>query len=247
MVGLTSALGVLRPRMSVHASAWLGASVPARKTEREAFRPLLDDFFAGLGDKADAVLSANLGRAAKRLLDLVAEEQRRLTPKPDFDEVVQLLPFEPVRVTDRPISADRFGAFVRSAAYEGWKRSLFGVEWFDSTPERDLTNTIDEDEGVACWVRLHLKELPILWTTGREYNPDFLVIEADGSHLIVETKADKDMTSEVVLGKREAAERWANHVNADERVTGQWRYVLVSESDVATAKGSWAALKKLGG
>ena len=26
-----------------------------------------------------------------------------------------------------------------------------------------------------------------------------------------------------------------------------WRYLLVSESDINTAKGSWAALKKLGG
>ena len=45
--------------------------------------------------------------------------------------------------------------------------------------------------------------------------------------MIVEAKADKDMTSEVVQGKQEAAERWANHVNADERVAGeQWQYVL---------------------
>ena len=44
--------------------------------------------------------------------------------------------------------------------------------------------------------------------------------------------------------RREAV---ANHVNADEKVGVKWKYLLVSEADVNTAKGSWAALKKLGG
>jgi hypothetical protein len=48
--------------------------------------------------------------------------------------------------------------------------------------------------------------------------------------------------------RRDAARRWANYVNADEKVGGtRWRYLLLSESDVKTAKGSWEALKALGG
>jgi type III restriction enzyme len=58
---------------------------------------------------------------------------------------------------------------------------------------------------------------------------------------------DKEMGAEDVRGKREAAERWSNHVNADANVAVKWRYLLVSEADVTTAKGSWGALKKLGG
>lgn len=58
---------------------------------------------------------------------------------------------------------------------------------------------------------------------------------------------DKEMASEDVMGKREAAKCWANYVNADEKVRVPWRYLLVSESDVDIAKGSWSALKKLGG
>ena len=41
--------------------------------------------------------------------------------------------------------------------------------------------------------------------------------------------------------------RAANYITADEKVGVNWRYLLVSESDVDTAKGSWDALKKLGG
>jgi type III restriction enzyme len=54
------------------------------------------------------------------------------------------------------------------------------------------------------------------------------------------------MTSVEVQGKREAAKRWANYVNADAGVGTTWRYLLASESDVDDAKGAWPALKKLG-
>ncbi|MHB8290658.1 MAG: hypothetical protein ACYDEY_15825 [Acidimicrobiales bacterium] len=96
------------------------------------------------------------------------------------------------------------------------------------------------------WVRLHLNELPILWNSGgQQYNPDFIVIETDGTHWVVEVKMDKEMTSADVQGKREAATRWANHVSANEQVGATWRYLLASEADVATSKGSWQTLKHL--
>jgi type III restriction enzyme len=86
-----------------------------------------------------------------------------------------------------------------------------------------------------------------LWNSGgQQYNPDLIVIENDGTHWVVEIKMNKEMTAADVLGKRDAARRWANYVTADERVEVTWRYVLVSESDIDDAKGSWQALKKLG-
>jgi hypothetical protein len=47
-------------------------------------------------------------------------------------------------------------------------------------------------------------------------------------------------------GKREAAKRWAQHVSTDATVGVKWGYVLVSETDVKTATGSWPALRSLG-
>jgi len=108
---------------------------------------------------------------------------------------------------------------------------------------------LPEDEpAIALWVRLQIGDLPILWTDGgREYNPDFIAVGADGTHWVIEVKMDKEMTTPDVKGKRDAARRWANYVSADENGDGtRWRYLLVSESDVKTAKGSWAALKALG-
>lgn len=222
-------------------------SVPARRDQRAALAPILDSFLDGLGRKGPDILSANLDRAGARLVRLVAEEQRAYMAKPWFEEVVELRDFAPARATDRAVSGDRFGAFGRSSAYDGWKRSLFPVEWFDSRPERTAANVLDGADEVTCWVRLHTGDLPILWNGfGQQYNPDFIVIEGDGRHWVVEIKMDREMASPDVAGKREAAQRWANHVNADERVEARWGYLLLSESDVEMSKGSWAALKTVG-
>jgi type III restriction enzyme len=200
-----------------------------------------------LGPKAVDVLSANIDRVGARLIRLVEQEQRRFMAKPSYHEVVELKEFNPARTTDKDVSGDRFGAFSRSSAYGGWQRSLFPLEWFDSRPERTVANIVDEDGGVVSWLRLHTGELPILWNSaGQQYNPDLIVIETDGTHCVVEIKMDKEMGSPDVLGKREAAKRWANYVTANDRVSVTWSYLLVSESDVDDAKGSWAALKKLG-
>lgn len=222
-------------------------SVPARRDQRAALAPILDAFLDGLGTKGPEILSANLDRAGARLVRLVAEEQRAYMAKPWFEEVVELRDFAPIRATDRAVSSDRFGAFSRSAAYDGWKRSLFPVEWFDSRPERTAANVLDGTDEVTCWVRLHAGELPILWNGfGQEYNPDFLAVEADGRHWVVEIKMDKEMTSPDVKGKREAAQRWASHVNADDRVDARWGYLLLSESDVEMSRGSWPTLRTRG-
>lgn len=154
-------------------------SVPARRDQRAALEPILEAFLTGLGPKAPEVLSANLDRAGARLVRLVAEEQRAYMAKPWFEEVVELRPFAPTRATDREVSGDRFGAFGRSAAFDGWKHSLFPIEWFDSRPERTFANVVDDANEVTCWVRLHTGELPILWNGfGQAYNPDFIVIGA---------------------------------------------------------------------
>jgi len=223
-------------------------AVPARKDQRAAVAPLIDAFYAGLGTEATELLSANLDRAGARLVRLVAEEQRHYMAAPSYHEVVELKTFNPTRATDKSTSGDRFGAFSKALAYEGWKRSLYPLEWFDSRPERTAANTVDDDDGVACWVRLHIGELPILWNSaGQEYNPDLVVIETSGVHWVVEVKMDKEMGSADVAGKRDAATRWANYVTADETAAVPWRYLLISESDVEMAKGSWPALRKLGG
>jgi type III restriction enzyme len=221
--------------------------VPARANQRAAVAPIIDAFMKGLGDQSEKILSGYMDRAAAGLIQLITEEQRNFAAKPSYGEVVEVVEFNPTRI-GRPLTTkDRVSAFKRGVGYEGYRRSMFAQEWFDSSTERDVANVLDDSDELAVWARLQTGDLPILWTDGgREYNPDFIAVEKDGVHWLVEVKMDKEMRSEDVKGKRTAAQRWANYVSADELVRKTWRYLLVSETDVKTARGSWDALKKLG-
>ncbi len=98
-----------------------------------------------------------------------------------------------------------------------------------------------------AWLRLHISDLPIVWAAdGRKYNPDFIALDSNGAGWLIEVKADKDLDTEDVRGKREAAKRWANIVNASDAIDRTWTYLLLSESDIKTATGSWPALVKTG-
>ncbi len=110
-----------------------------------------------------------------------------------------------------------------------------------------MANVVDAADNVNCWLRLQTGDLPILWRSdGRDYNADLIVVEDDGTHWIVEIKRDTDITSDEVQAKRHAAQRWVNHVNADDKVTARWRYLLLSETDIKQATGSWSEMKSLG-
>lgn len=223
------------------------AFVPARKEQRAMAGPIIESFIEGLGDQAESVLSGYLDRAAARLIQAVGVERKKVEPPPKYEQVVKLEKLDAVRTNSRPVSADRVGKFSRRVAYEGWDKSIYPVEWFDSSPERNLASIIDDAPQVDRWMRLQQNDLPILWRNdGREYNADFVVVESDGTHWIVESKMNKEVDSEDVRGKREGAKKWANYVNASELVDVTWRYLFASEDDIYQAKGSWEALKGLG-
>jgi type III restriction enzyme len=221
--------------------------VPARRAERAAARPIVDAFLAGLGANAQELLSGYLDRAAGKLISLIGEQQRKFAPKPRFDEVTELVRFGPLRIGRSTVRSDRVGKYVPRAAYVGWRRSMYDQVWFDSGTERDVANLLDDADEIEFWVRLHRGDLPILWASGNGwYNPDFIAVEMDGSHWVIEVKMDKEVQTTTVQEKREAAERWANHVSADPSVGKRWGYLLASETGVKTARGSWPALKELG-
>ncbi len=149
----------------------------------------------------------------------------------------------PIRIGRPETSKDRTGKFEKGIGYEGWKRSLYKQVWFDSSTERTVATALDDSDEIAFWVRLHNDDVPIIWEGG-SYNPDFLAVDTDGIHWLVEPKMEKEIASTEVKAKREAAERWASHVSNDEKAEAEWRYLLLSESDVDAAKGSWPALKR---
>jgi type III restriction enzyme len=242
--------GLLRPlddtRQSLIDLLLAAPIVPARLNQLRPATEIVDAFLGGLGHQAESILSGYLDRAGAGLIRLVTEEQRKYTTKPKYDEVSELIDFNKIRVSRTEVSPDRLGAFKKGVGYE-YKKSLYAQDWFDSSTERTVTNVLEDEPAIAYWARLQIGDLPILWTDGRDYNPDLVAVDQAGDHWLIEVKMDKEMTSADVRGKRDAARRWANHVSSDAKVNGvRWRYLLVSESDVETAKGSWEALKRLG-
>lgn len=221
--------------------------VPARANQVRPATEIVDQFLRGVGVDAAKVLSAYLGRASAALLEQVAREQRRFATKPTITNVVELTPFNAKRTAREATSSDRYGTFQRGVGYVGYSKSLYAQDWFDSSTERAVANLLDDESAIVTWVRLQRDDLPILWTEDRTYHPDFIAIERSSFHWIIEVKMDRDAGSDEVLAKREAARRWANHVNADGTADSTWRYLLASEHDVETAKGSWPALKARAG
>lgn len=150
-----------------------------------------------------------------------------------FDQTIETTEFSPTRVNSRPSEPNRFAKFSNKVSYTGWKRSLHGVEWFDSTPERTLANLLDDDDTVSMWARIQRGELVVEWQNGR-YSPD-LYANVTGTHYLFEVKSDKDVGTHLVQAKKKAAEDWARFVT-DTGDHGTWRYVLIAESVFKTAK-----------
>jgi type III restriction enzyme len=215
--------------------------------QRRAIRRIIDAFFDGLDGNADELLSAYLERATSRLIAQITAESRRFSQAPKFRHTVKMHRVDKIRANPRPITENRHGLFQRGQAYSGWERSVYPIEWFHSSPERDVANLLDDATDVAAWLRLQVGELPILWADGkRQYNADFISIETCGDQWVVEVKADNQMSNEEVLAKREAAKRWVNAVNDSGQVHNAWHYLLVAQRDIHDAKGSWPALRGLG-
>jgi type III restriction enzyme len=213
--------------------------VPEDRASIGAVTRLVDALVAGAGGEAAEPrlgLFVNTAIAGARAIIRTAY---RAAPA-QIDEHVEDRPFAPLRMNTRPIEANRFGEFTRRAAYAGFVKSLFVLDWFDSGKERDLANLIDGSDAVVVWTRIQRGEHVIEWDGGR-YSPDFYVRASDDVNWLLEVKADRDLDDPLVIAKRAAAERWARGVS-DEGGHGTWRYLLVSESAIRNAHGSWGVL-----
>jgi len=221
--------------------------VQARPLEVAAAERIVDRLIGAMGDEAATYLSAFPEVCGRRLADevtraLAASAHGTVT----YDDQVELVELNREREVRRElVDGHADGSFSRTIAFDTWRRHLYSHAWFDSEPEYKAAAAIDDGRNVVVWARLGLGDVEITWTSGgRQYNPDFVVIEdLDGSRVgwLVETKADRDMTIAEVVAKRRAARKWASIVSA---ATGdQWGYLLLSETDVDDAQGSWEQMK----
>ena len=227
-------------------------AVAATAGEINAAVAVAGAFLAGAGVSEATPWRAEHGRlATARLTEWIAAKQTS-SPAREVREV------RPVRWPDpserrevRP-AADRqvvssAREFMRGYPYRGWAKSVYEVNAFDAwSTEFVLAGLFEVSASVRAWVRVDESvPLRITYLAGavqRQYEPDFIVIDGAGVHWIVEGKRDSEMTSPVVVAKRDAAAAWVGTVNGSDEVHETWAYLLASES-VCSAAGSWEAIK----
>jgi hypothetical protein len=136
---------------------------------------------------------AYMGRAVESVARLIAEEKKRVQSQPVFEQVVTLHDFGGERAGRPQVTTDRIGPYKARWGYQGWTKSMYEQEWFDSSTEREMVNLLDTTDSIAFWARLQTGDLPILWSSaGQQYNPDLIAVEKAGDHWLVEVKADKE-------------------------------------------------------
>ncbi len=146
------------------------------------------------------------------------------------------------KVHDQIESRDQF---ARGRVYGGWFKSLFAEESFDSfTGEYQLARLLNTSPGIVWWHRLHPQDQAFVYYNAKDrYFPDFVALDTNGVHWIIEGKDERGRDDARVQAKRKAAEALVRRLVAEDAYAGQhWGYLIAYEQDTARAD-SWDDLK----
>lgn len=135
--------------------------------------------------------------------------------------------------------------FVRGRFYGGWIKSLFVAESFDSyTGEYLLAKLPDTSPNIVWWQRLHTTADAFIYYNPKDrYYPDFVAMDDEGMHWIIEGKEQRGQTDDIVQNKRAAAEVVVHRLLGEDAFVGQtWGYLIAYEDDIKNSD-SWNDLK----
>lgn len=221
------------------------AEVTRDRSARNAAERLVTAFLAGAGVTSDDA-AAEWGELRRRqavdgmramIRSAIGRRKREMT----YDLVPVTLPVEPILPDPDPRNAYN-DAFVRGAQFSGWRKSVLPVASFDAkTTEWQLAHLLDRDDEIAWWLRLSVTDPAYISHPNGSYFPDFVAIDREGTHWLIEGKSDRNAADPDVVSKRDAAEQWARAVRDDGR-HGVWRYLFATESAIAGAAGAWNGL-----
>lgn len=219
--------------------------VPHEAASKGGAARLVAAFLSGAGVTSDAA-SAEWGQrrqqqAVEGMRSLIREKIAGRQRETRYELVEIELPIEPVLVPADARNAYN-DPYLKHHPFVGWSKSIMPSAAFDAaTTEWALAHLLDRDDEIGWWLRLSVGEQAYIPTTSGSYFPDFIAIDTDGTHWVIEGKADKNANDPDVVRKKDAAENWARSVRDDGRF-GTWRYLFATESHVRQAAGSWNAL-----
>jgi type III restriction enzyme len=226
--------------------------VAASLTESNAAIDVARAFLKGAGVTNETPWRKSHGQlATARLLEWIAAQQTS-RPAREVTDVTQVRWPDPedrieLRAPQDRQLITRSADFERGYPYKGWAKSVYEVNAFDAySTEFKLAQMFESSAQVKAWIRVdNTVPLRINYLTGavqREYMPDFIVIDDQGTNWIVEGKADTEMSNPIVLAKADAAKAWVTAVNSSAVVVQKWGYLVASESVVGAAS-NWQSLK----
>ena len=226
--------------------------VAASLTESNAAIDVARAFLNGAGVTNETPWRKSHGQlATARLLEWIAAQQTS-RPAREVTDVTQVRWPDPedrieLRAPQDRQLITRSADFERGYPYKGWAKSVYEVNAFDAySTEFKLAQMFESSTQVKAWIRVdNTVPLRINYLTGavqREYMPDFIVIDDQGTNWIVEGKADTEMSNPIVLAKADAAKAWVTAVNSSAVVAQKWGYLIASESVIGAAS-NWQSLK----
>jgi len=141
--------------------------------------------------------------------------------------------------------------FVKRRKGYQFTKSLYSYDTFDSNIEFQFARIIDKTKEVNKWIRLLQwgDEIYILYGKNqRHYFPDFLVIDENDIHYLVEIKDDNNPNPDI-LEKNQAAKEWVNGLNleleTEARNQEKWRFLYVTKSNMRKSFNNWNIIKEI--
>jgi type III restriction enzyme len=191
---------------------------------------------------------ARAQHAANGIGRLIQDKYNNRRMQPEYEFYVVQLPPHTVRAMPTDVDNDPYNAadkekFERGRYYGGWQKSIMPVASFDArTTEARLAHVLDESLAIDWWYRLSTQEAAYIeLADSKKYYPDFIAIDTNGVHWLIEGKSDHEAGRDDVRAKRHAAEEWARYVTDDGQY-GSWRYLFVTEKHLADSRNNWESL-----
>jgi hypothetical protein len=127
---------------------------------------------------------------------------------------------------------------IRGMLFSGFKRCLSPSQRFQSDAERCFAVLLEDqsDPSIVRWFKPGKGVFQIHYKGDTPYEPDFMV-ETKTAKLICEIKSMKDITTDEVQDKTDAAVKWCEYATAQENENGgmPWSYWLISNDAVFVA------------
>ena len=122
---------------------------------------------------------------------------------------------------------------IKKYLFDGYKKSYYPQNAFDSDTERLFSIILEEDEDVIRWIKPPLNQLGLFWQAGQQYNPDFLV-ETKNEKFMVEVKAANEVSSDDVVAKAREGIKWCKYASKSDPDHKTWTYRLISDDNIKT-------------